>query len=59
MCYLCSGSQTLRPIYMLNAILVKYFGAILLLDGIVKMAPKSNYNGVIFYLCFTPKNSLY
>jgi len=36
MCYLCSGSQTLRPIYLLTAILVEYFGAILLLDGIVK-----------------------
>jgi len=43
---------------LLIAILVKYFGLILLLGGIVKTTRKSSSNRVIFYLLFIPEKSL-
>ena len=44
-------------ISLLNVILVKYFGLILLLGGIVKITPKSNSNSLIFYLRLVKENS--
>ena len=43
-------------ISLLIVILVKYFGLILLLGGIVKIAHKSDSNTVIFYMFFTQEN---
>ena len=45
-------------ISLLNVILVKYFGLILLLGGIVKITCKSNFNSVIFYLLFILVNAV-
>ena len=44
-------------ISLLIVFLVKYFGLILLLGGIVKITRKSGSSSVIFYMHFIPENS--